>query len=144
MYIYKAIALFVMPFQQIACSRDTFCRPPFTCPQTLIMVFKGQDAWRKHPLLSDCHRKPFPAFGIALKIFAVYLVVDCYVKHITGKFHNLHHFFTLVQSTNGSFRCVSFLLPAPPPSQYKPSVKYYWGADGSPLPRLSKSHDDHH
>lgn len=49
------------------------------------MVFKGQDAWRKHPLLVDCHKKPFPAFGIALKIFAVYLVVDCYVKYITGK-----------------------------------------------------------
>jgi hypothetical protein len=48
------------------------------------MVFKGQDAWRKHPLLVNCSKVPFPAFGMAVKIFAVYMVVDTYIKFVTG------------------------------------------------------------
>mmetsp|Transcript_87332 Transcript_87332/g.170864 ORF Transcript_87332/g.170864 Transcript_87332/m.170864 type:complete len:83 (-) Transcript_87332:81-329(-) len=65
------------------------------------MVFKGQDAWRRHPLLLDCHKKPFPAFGTAVKIFAAFLVLDCYVKYVT----------------------------APPTPVYKPSVKYAYAKD---------------
>lgn len=49
------------------------------------MVFKGQDAWRKHPLLTGCHKTPFPHFGLAVKIFAGYLVVSAYFKHIHGE-----------------------------------------------------------
>ncbi len=50
------------------------------------MVFKGQDAWRKHPLLTGCHKVPFPHFGLAVKIFAGYLFVSAYFKHIHGEF----------------------------------------------------------
>lgn len=49
------------------------------------MVFKGQDAWRKHPLLTGCSKVPFPHFGLAVKIFAGYLLVEAYVKYISGK-----------------------------------------------------------
>ncbi|OQR81831.1 hypothetical protein THRCLA_23291 [Thraustotheca clavata] len=40
------------------------------------MVLAHQDAWRKHPFLSNCSKKPFPGLGIAAGIFSVYLVVD--------------------------------------------------------------------
>lgn len=49
------------------------------------MVFKGQDAWRKHPLLTGCSKVPFPHFGLAVKIFAGFLLVEAYVKYITGE-----------------------------------------------------------
>ena len=34
------------------------------------MVFAGQDAWRKHPLLSGNWKKPFPGLGTAAVLFA--------------------------------------------------------------------------
>jgi hypothetical protein len=34
------------------------------------MVFAGQDAWRKHPLLSGNWKKPFPGVGTAAVLFA--------------------------------------------------------------------------
>ncbi|ETV80926.1 hypothetical protein H257_06372 [Aphanomyces astaci] len=40
------------------------------------MVLAGQDAWRSHPFLTGCIKKPIPGFGIAAGIFAVYLTVD--------------------------------------------------------------------
>jgi len=40
------------------------------------MVFKGQDAWRKHPLLANCHANPFPHFRIAVGIFSAYVIAD--------------------------------------------------------------------
>ena len=40
------------------------------------MVLKGQDAWRKHPLISQQWKKPFPGLGTACCIFAVYLACD--------------------------------------------------------------------
>eukprot|EP00968_Pinguiococcus_pyrenoidosus_P012078 scaffold1023_cov313-Pinguiococcus_pyrenoidosus.AAC.8 len=39
------------------------------------MVLRGQDAWRRHPLLINCHRGMFPGLNYALGIFGVYLVV---------------------------------------------------------------------
>eukprot|EP00598_Pedospumella_elongata_P012953 CAMPEP_0184988670 /NCGR_PEP_ID=MMETSP1098-20130426/25069_1 /TAXON_ID=89044 /ORGANISM="Spumella elongata, Strain CCAP 955/1" /LENGTH=81 /DNA_ID=CAMNT_0027513481 /DNA_START=37 /DNA_END=282 /DNA_ORIENTATION=+ len=81
------------------------------------MVFKGQDAWRKHPLLTGCHKTPFPHFGLAVKIFAGYLVVSAYFKHIH----------------------------APPADTYKPTFKYYTDNTGALVKvDLVKSHDDHH
>lgn len=49
------------------------------------MVFAGQDAWRKHPMLTGCYRRPFPGFGYAVAIFAGYCVVDGAVNYITGE-----------------------------------------------------------
>lgn len=40
------------------------------------MVLAGQDAWRRHPLLHNCAKKPFPGLGLAVGIFSVYLVFD--------------------------------------------------------------------
>ncbi len=41
------------------------------------MVFSGQDAWRKHPLIYQCWKKPLPGLGTAVAIFSVYLVAEC-------------------------------------------------------------------
>ena len=40
------------------------------------MVLSGQDAWRKHPLVSGNWKRPFPGLGLAMGLFAVYLVGD--------------------------------------------------------------------
>ncbi|CAN0274884.1 unnamed protein product [Phaeothamnion confervicola] len=40
------------------------------------MVFAGQDAWRSHPIISGCARRPFPGLGTAAAIFGVYVVAD--------------------------------------------------------------------
>lgn len=50
------------------------------------MVFAGQDAWRKHPMLTNCYKRPFPGFGIALGIFAGYCVLDGTIKFTTGMY----------------------------------------------------------
>lgn len=44
------------------------------------MVFAGQDAWRKHPMLANCYKRPFPGLGIALGIFAGYCIIDGTIK----------------------------------------------------------------
>ncbi|CAM9690321.1 unnamed protein product [Laminaria digitata] len=48
------------------------------------MVFAGQDAWRKHPMLTGCYKRPFPGFGYAVAIFAGYCVVDGAVNYLTA------------------------------------------------------------
>ncbi|RLN87792.1 hypothetical protein BBJ28_00020981 [Nothophytophthora sp. Chile5] len=40
------------------------------------MVLAHQDAWRKHPFITGCGKKPFTGLGMASAIFGVYLVVD--------------------------------------------------------------------
>ena len=40
------------------------------------MVLQGQDAWRKHPLLSGLWKKPFPHLGLAVGLFAVYCTAE--------------------------------------------------------------------
>ena len=40
------------------------------------MVLAGQDKWRTHPFISNCARKPFPGFTLAVGIFTAYLLVD--------------------------------------------------------------------
>lgn len=52
------------------------------------MVFAGQDAWRKHPMLTNCYKRPFPGFGIALGLFAGYCVLDGTIKFATGISHD--------------------------------------------------------
>jgi hypothetical protein len=102
------------------------------------MVFKGQDAWRKHPLLADCHKNLFPMFGTALKIFAAYLVIDCYVKYVTGM-RNIPLYFAPYSSSH----CIveRSLQSAPPPSKYRPNVKYTWDETRKPVAhRIGEHH----
>ena len=39
-------------------------------------MLRGQDAWRKHPLIAGCWKKPFPGLGMATALFATYCFVD--------------------------------------------------------------------
>ena len=55
------------------------------------MVLGGQDAWRKHPLLAECHKVPFPHLGLAIGIFSVYLVTTTFFKVVTGLNFTLAH-----------------------------------------------------
>lgn len=47
------------------------------------MVFKGQDAWRRHPLFNNLWKDPFPGIRPAILIFGVYLGVEYAYKTIT-------------------------------------------------------------
>jgi hypothetical protein len=40
------------------------------------MVLSGQDAWRKHPLLAGCWKKPLPHLGLAIGIFTTYVIAE--------------------------------------------------------------------
>ena len=40
------------------------------------MVLQGQDAWRKHPLLSGCWKAPLPGLGMAFGIFVGYCFLE--------------------------------------------------------------------
>lgn len=82
------------------------------------MVFQGQDAWRKHPLLAGCYRKPFPGLKTAVGIFATYVVVEAIYNYAT----------------------------APTPQIEEPKVKYFdRGTAGSNMPgALVKTKVAHH
>ena len=56
------------------------------------MVFAGQDAWRKHPLLYQNYKRPLPGFGIALGIFGAYLGLDYIFGKLTSMF-SMHFLF---------------------------------------------------
>lgn len=47
------------------------------------MVFKGQDAWRRHPLFTNLWRDPFPGIRPAIVIFGLYVGIEYAVKRIT-------------------------------------------------------------
>eukprot|EP01041_Mallomonas_annulata_P004259 gene4259-8477_t len=80
------------------------------------MVFAGQDAWRRHPLLDGCWKNPFPGLRTAIGIFAVYVIVE------------------------GVYNYVS----APPIMHRKPSIKYSPANEfGDQMPN-SKSKGGHH
>lgn len=46
------------------------------------MVLRGQDAWRKHPLIAGCWKKPFPGLGIATALFATYCIIDMSISNV--------------------------------------------------------------
>jgi hypothetical protein len=48
------------------------------------MVFKGQDAWRTHPLFRGLWKSPFPGFRNAAIIYGFYLGAEFVVKEIKG------------------------------------------------------------
>ncbi|OWZ22308.1 putative mitochondrial protein [Phytophthora megakarya] len=49
------------------------------------MVLAHQDAWRSHPFISNCAKKPFTGLGLASAIFGVYLVVDGVTSRFSSK-----------------------------------------------------------
>jgi hypothetical protein len=49
------------------------------------MVFKGQDAWRSHPLFQGLWKSPFPGFRNAVLIFGAYMIVDYGFKSMKPK-----------------------------------------------------------
>lgn len=49
------------------------------------MVFSGQDAWRKYPIFSDCHKNPIPNLRVAVGIFAGLVVADFIYSNTIGK-----------------------------------------------------------
>ncbi|EQC35773.1 hypothetical protein SDRG_06532 [Saprolegnia diclina VS20] len=53
------------------------------------MVLAHQDAWRKHPFLSNCTKKPLPGFVIAVGIFSAYLAIGAVTG--SGNSHAGHH-----------------------------------------------------
>jgi hypothetical protein len=50
------------------------------------MVLGGQDAWRKHPLLSGCWKKPLPGLGTAFGIFFTYVFIEQLYLKVSGAF----------------------------------------------------------
>lgn len=40
------------------------------------MVLSGQDAWRKHPLISGMWKRPLPGLGLATVLFTGYCAFD--------------------------------------------------------------------
>ncbi len=50
----------------------------------IIMVLQGQDAWRKHPLISGLWKKPFPHLGLAAGLFAVYCTAEFMINKAVG------------------------------------------------------------
>ena len=48
------------------------------------MVFKGQDAWRSHPLFQGLWKSPFPGFRNAVVIYGVYMGAQYAMKALGG------------------------------------------------------------
>jgi hypothetical protein len=96
------------------------------------MVFQGQDAWRKHPLLHENWRRPFPGLGIAVGIFCIYLFGEALANIAFGKICFYHSFYdTIYLSYFSSIHQLTYLSlnPAPPKDARKKKLK---------------SHDEHH
>lgn len=60
----------------VADAPDTKEARPSESSLPIAMVLAHQDAWRSHPFISNCAKKPFTGLGLASAIFGVYLVVD--------------------------------------------------------------------
>lgn len=56
-----------------------------------IMVFKGQDAWRTHPLFQGLWKSPLPGFRNAVLIYGVYMMVDYGIQSMKPKAAIAHH-----------------------------------------------------
>jgi hypothetical protein len=77
-------------------------------------MFSGQDAWRKHHLITGCARNPLPGLGTALVIFAGYCVAEAGYTYVTGmpillfKFDIIFEDFSISDTTLD----VHFLIPS--------------------------------
>jgi hypothetical protein len=52
-------------------------------------MFRGQDAWRRHPLLAGNWKAPFPGLGTAIVIYSGYLFFEFAFTYVTGSILNL-------------------------------------------------------
>ena len=60
------------------------------------MVFAGQDKWRKHPLIFETWRRPFPMLGTACVVFAcIWMGETMYNGYQKSKFFKLFYFIVL-------------------------------------------------
>ncbi|KAG5180251.1 hypothetical protein JKP88DRAFT_223318 [Tribonema minus] len=75
---------------------------------------RGQDAWRKHPVIANCHKGAFPGFGTAVLIVGAYIAYDQTIKFMNRE-----------------------------PQVFAP-VTFTKSGDGMPEADRSPSSDDHH
>ena len=47
------------------------------------MNFRGQDAWRRHPLFQNLWRSPFPGLKPAIVVFSAIVGIEYAYKYIT-------------------------------------------------------------
>jgi NADH-ubiquinone oxidoreductase B12 subunit family. len=47
------------------------------------MNFRGQDAWRRHPLFLNLWKNPFPGFKPAIVVFSAMVGAEYAFKYIT-------------------------------------------------------------
>jgi len=47
------------------------------------MNFRGQDAWRRHPLFNNLWKSPFPGLKPAIVVFSALVGVEYAYKYIT-------------------------------------------------------------
>jgi len=45
------------------------------------MVFRGQDAWRDHPVFRNLHHDPFPGLRKAVVIYGAYMCLEYAYKY---------------------------------------------------------------
>ena len=53
-------------------------------------VFASQDAWRRHPLITEGYKAAFPGLRIGVGLFAAYLVVDTVGGLVFGGDDHVH------------------------------------------------------
>jgi hypothetical protein len=56
---------------------------PLRSSLLVVQVFKGQDAWRQHPVFLNLARQAFPGFKYGALAFGVFVVVEAAVDVIT-------------------------------------------------------------
>lgn len=57
------------------------------------MVFAGQDKWRRHPLIFETWRRPFPMLGTSCVIFAcLWMGEVMYNGYKKSKLDSCHYF----------------------------------------------------
>ena len=49
------------------------------------MVFGKNDAWRNHPFIANCGKKPLPGFGIGLGLFGLYYIPSAIKSAFSSK-----------------------------------------------------------
>jgi hypothetical protein len=75
-------------------------------------MFSGQDAWRKHHLITGCSRNPLPGLGTALVIFAGYCVAEAGYKYVTGTSYFPFKFDIIFEDFSESYTSLDVEKPA--------------------------------
>jgi hypothetical protein len=73
---------------------DSFFYFSHSIVEQIIMVFRGQDAWRQHRLFTNLHKFPIPGFSKAVAIYGAFVCVEYAYKLATmpaSASHGHHH-----------------------------------------------------